>query len=121
MAGVAGWASDGGSWGPSTMATAFHEALGISFQSADPQKCMDTLLYGLTMAWGTEVTSFNLSRDAAAVSFAICNVVSKEPARSRGKKYACSPPSEKATPKKGQQLEKGSRMALDDEAGIRCM
>ena len=61
MAGVVGWASEGGSWGPSTMARAFHEALGIYFESADPRKYMDTLLYGLTMAWGTEVTSFNLS------------------------------------------------------------
>ena len=78
---------------------------------------MDTPLYGLTMAWGTEVTSFNLSQDVAAVNFAIRDLVSKEPAKFGGRKYACSSPSGKAMPKKGQQVEKWSKMALDDQAG----
>ena len=66
------------------MARAYHEALGVSFQSADPQKYLDALLYGLTLARGTEITSFNLTPDAAAVSFAICDPLSKEPARPGG-------------------------------------
>ena len=82
MARVAGWGPHGGAWSPAHMARAFHEALGVSFQSADPQKYLDALLYGLTLAWGTEVTSFNLILDAAAISFAICDMVSKEPAKS---------------------------------------
>ena len=81
MAGVAGWGPEGGAWGPAHMAQAYHDALGVSFHSADPQNYLDALLYGLTLAWGTEITSFNLTPDAAAVSFAICDLVSKEPAK----------------------------------------
>ena len=52
MAGVAGWGLEGGGWIPEHMARAYVEALGISFQSFDPQKYLDMLLYGLTLAWG---------------------------------------------------------------------
>ena len=73
------------------MARAFHEVLGISFQSADAQKHMDMLLYGLTMAWGTEVTSLNLTQDIALVSFAICELVLKEPPKPEGKSTPATP------------------------------
>ena len=100
MAGVAGWGPEGGTWGPSCMARAYHEALGVAFQSADPQKYLDALLYGLTLAWGTEITSFNLTPNAAAVTFAICDLVSREPARPRGQEYAGAQPGTRSTPKK---------------------
>ena len=61
MAGVAGWGPEGGGWIPAHMARAYHEALGISFHSSDPQMYLDALLCGLTLAWGTEVTSFHLA------------------------------------------------------------
>ena len=32
------------------MARAFHEAVGLSFQSVDEQNYMDAVLYGLTLA-----------------------------------------------------------------------
>ena len=50
MAGVAGWGPDGGAWSPAHMARAYHEALGVPFHSADPQKYLDALLYGLNLA-----------------------------------------------------------------------
>ena len=97
------------------MARAFHEALGVSFQSADPHNYPDALLYGLTLVWGTEVTSFNLTQDAATVSFAICDMVSKEPAKSGTRKYADSQAGMKSTPKKQPPSEKNHGMAVDEE------
>ena len=84
MAGVVRWGPKGGAWGPTHMAPVYHGALGISFQSAGPKKYLDALLYGLTLAWGTEIMSFNWTPDDAAVSFAICDLASREPARPRG-------------------------------------
>ena len=37
MAGVAGWGPEGGAWISAHMARAYHEALGVSFQSYDPR------------------------------------------------------------------------------------
>ena len=37
MAGVAGWGPEGAAWVPAHMPRAYHEALGKSFQSADPK------------------------------------------------------------------------------------
>ena len=82
------------------MARGFHEAVGVSFHSADPQKYLDALLHGLMLAWGTKVTCFNLTLDAATVTFAICNLVSKELAKSGAQKYARSQTGAKSTPKK---------------------
>ena len=76
---------------------------------------MDALLYGLTIAWGTEVTSSNRTPDAAAVSFAICDVVSTEPARLGGQEYACAHQGSKTTPKKKPTADSGSSMALDED------
>ena len=115
MARVAGWGPDGGARSLTHMARAFDEALGVSFHSADPQKYLDALLYGLTLAWGTEVTSFNLTPHAAAVSFAICGLVSKEPAKSGARKYAGSQTRAKSTPKKQSSGEKNHGMAVDEE------
>ena len=115
MVGVAGWAPEGGAWSPAHMARAFHEALGVSFQSTDPQKYLDALLYGLTLAGGTEVTSFNLPQEAAAVSFAICDMVSKEPAKSGTRKYVGSQAGTKSTPKKQPPSDKKHGMAINGE------
>ena len=115
MAGVAGWGSEGGAWGPAHMARAHHEALGVSFLSADPQKYLDALLYGPTLAWGTEITSFNVTPDAAAVSFAICDLVSKEPAKASTRKYAGTQPGAKATPKQQPPSEKTYGMAVNED------
>ena len=115
MAGMAGCGPEGGASGPAHMARAYHEALGVSFQSADPQKYLDALLYRLTLAWGTEITSFSLTPDAAAVSFAICDLVSREPAKTGTRKYAGTQPGAKATPKKQQQNEKLNSMAVDED------
>ena len=112
---MAGWSPQGGFWGPSNMVRAFHEAVGVSFLSTDPQKCMDALLYGLTMSWDTKVTSFNLNPDAAAVSFPICNVVSKEPTGLEGRKYASATKGSRMTPKKQAVAERGLGMAIDDK------
>ena len=95
------------------MARAYHEALGVSFQCADPQKYMDALLRSLTLAWGTEVTSFNLMPDVATISFAICDLVSKDPVRLGGRKYAGMQHGGRSTPKKTLRAEKGSSMAVD--------
>ena len=113
MAGVAGWGPEGGALGTAHMARAYHEALRVSFQSADPQKYLDALL--LTLAWGTGITSFSLTPDAAAVSFTICDLVSREPAKTGARKYASTQPGAKATPKKQQQNEKLQSMAVDEE------
>ena len=67
MAAVAALRPDGGAWSPAHMARAYHEALGVSFHSADPQKYLDALLYGLNLAWGTQITSFNLIPKSCAV------------------------------------------------------
>ena len=115
MAGVADWGPEGGAWGAAHMARAYHEALGVSFHSADPQKYLDALLYGLTLAWGTDLTSFNLTPDATAVSFAICDLVSKEPARIGTWKYAGTQRGTKSTPKKQPSSEKAHGMGVDED------
>ena len=97
------------------MARAYHEALGISFQSADPQKYLDVLLYGLTLAWGTKITSFNVTPDVAAVSFAIYDLVSREPAKTGNPKYAGTQSGVRSTPKKQPQNGKLQEMAVDEE------
>ena len=116
MAGVAGWGPEGQPWVPPHLARAYHEALGVSFQSSDPQKYFDALLYGLTLAWGTEVTSFHLAPEAAAVSFAICDVMTREPTRAANKRYAGAQPGARSTPKKQPPEEKLHNMAVDHEA-----
>ena len=115
MAGVVGWGPEGGSRGPSDMARAYHEAPGVSFQSAEHQKYMDAPLYGLTLVWGTEVTSFNVTPDAVAVSLAICDLVSKDPVRFGGLKYAGVQHGGRSAPKKAPEAKKVSRMAVDVE------
>ena len=45
MAGAAGWSTKVGPWSAAKMERSYHEIL----------------LYGLVLAWGTEVTSFDLS------------------------------------------------------------
>ena len=115
MVGVAGWGPDGGAWSSAHMARAFHKALGVSLHSAYLQKYLDALLYGLTLAWGTEVTSFNLTPDTAAVSLAICDLVSKEPAKSGARKYAGSQTGAKLTPKKQSSSEKNHGLGVDEE------
>ena len=110
------WGPEGGAWGPAHMARVYHESVGISFQSADPQNCLDVLLYGLTLACGTKITSFNLTLDTAAVSFAICDLISREPARTGSRKYAGTQPRARSTPKKQSPNEKFQRMAVDEEA-----
>ena len=52
MSGVAGWGPGATQWSTPQLARSFHEALGVSFQSPDPQHHMDAMLYGLTMARG---------------------------------------------------------------------
>ena len=116
MAGVAGWGPEGQPWVPAHLARAYHEALGVSFQSSDPQKYFDVLLYWLTLAWGTEVTSFHLAPEAAAVSFAICDVVTREPTRAANKRYAGAQSGARSTPKKHPPEEKFHNMAVDQEA-----
>ena len=100
MARVAGWGPDGGAWSPAHMVRAYHEALGVSFHSADPQKYLDALLYGLTLAWGT---------------VAICDLVSKELAKSGTRKYAGNQAGTKSTPKKQSTGEKNHGMAVDED------
>ena len=112
MSGVAGWGPGATQWSTPQLAWSFHEALGVSFQSPDPQHYMDAMLYGLTMAWGAEVTSFNLSQEAAAVSFAVCDVVSKEPVKSE-RKYTKPTSGARTTPKKAPAVDSGCSMALD--------
>ena len=116
MACVAGWGPEGQPWVPAHLARAYHEALGVSFQSSDPQKYLDALLYGLTFAWGTENTSFHLAPEAAAVSFAVCDVVTREPARAINKRYSGAQPGARSTPKKQLPEEKYNNMAVDQEA-----
>ena len=74
------------------------------------------LLYGLTLAWGTEVTSFHVAPEAAAVSFAICDVMTREPTRAANKRYAGTQPGARSTPKKQPPEEKFHNMAVDHEA-----
>ena len=112
MSGVAAWGLGATQWSTPQLARSFHEALGVSFQSPDPQHYMDAMLYGLTMAWGAEVTSFNLSQEAAAVSFAVCDVVSKEPVKSE-RKYTKPTSGARTTPKKAPAVDSGCSMALD--------
>ena len=116
MAGVAGWGPEGQPWVPAHLARAYHEALGVSFQSSDPQKYFDALLYGLTLAWGTEVTSLHLAPEAAAVSFAICDMVTREPTRAANKRYAGAQSGARSTPKKQPPEENFHNMAVDQEA-----
>ena len=101
MAGVVRWGSDVGSWSAPRMARSFHEALGVSFASANPQKYVDALLYGLTLARGAKVTSFDLPPDAAAVSFAICDQVTNEVHKVPQKRQTTTLAKSRATPKKG--------------------
>ena len=96
------------------MARSFHEALGISFASADPQKYVDILLYGLTLAWGAEVTSFDLPPDAAAVSFAICDQATQEVHKVPQKRQTTTPAKSRSTPKKGGPSGGLIPMQVDD-------
>ena len=96
------------------MARSFHEALGISFASADPQKYVDVLLYGLTLAWGAEVTSFDLPPDAAAVSFAICDQVTQEVQKVPQKRQTTTLAEPRSTPKKGGASGGSIPMQVDD-------
>ena len=116
MASVAGWGPEGQPWVPAHLARAYHEALGISFQLSDPQKYPDALLYGLTLAWGTEVASFHLAPEAAAVSFAVCDVGTQEPARAVNKRYAGAKLGARSTFKKQPPEEKYHNMAVYQEA-----
>ena len=115
MAGVAGWGLDRGSWGPSSMARAYHEALGVSLQSAYPHHELDARLYGLTLIWGTKNTCFHLPSVAAAVSFAISDLVSKELVRHGGQIYAGTEAGMRYTPE-SLQTEKCVSIAVDEEA-----
>ena len=76
------------------------------------QPYMDAMPYGLTMAWGAEVTSFNLSQEAAAVSFAVCDVVFKEPVKSE-RKYTKPASGARTTPMITPAVHSGCCMALD--------
>ena len=80
-----------------------------------PQKYLDALLYGLTLAWGTKVTSFHLAPEAAVVSFAICDLVTREPTRAANRKYAGTQPGARTTPKKQQPEEKYHGMVVDEQ------
>ena len=125
MAGVAGWGLDVGSWSAPRMARSFHEALGISFASADPKKYVDVLLHAVTPAWGAEVTSFDLLPDAAAMSFAICDQVTQEVHKVPQKRQTTTPAKSRSTPKKGgasggtipMQVDNGNIGAGGGDAG----
>ena len=69
----------------------------------------------LTLAWGTEITSFNLRPDAAAVTFAICDLVSRELPRPGCQKYAGAQSGTRSTPKNLPPTEKCQGMAVDEE------
>ena len=120
VAGVAGWSRDGVSWSAVKLARTFHETLGISFQSPDPQRYVDALLYGLTLAWGVEVTAFSLSAEEAAVGFAVCDLIAKPPGKSMNRRGGVGIKGERHSPGKSAKPETNSGMALDEEAGARA-
>ena len=117
VAGVAGWSRDGVSWSAVKLARTFHETLGISFQSPHPQWYVDALLYGLTLAWGVEVTAFSLSAEEAAVGFAVCDLIAKPPRKSASRRGGVGIKGERHSQGKNAKPETNSGMALDEEAG----
>ena len=79
---------------------------------------MDVLLYGLTLAWGTKGTSFDLPPEAAAVSFAICDQVTQYVNRGNSKKHGPTPSKARLTPKKGGYTEQAAPVHVDDGTGV---
>ena len=117
VAGVAGWSRDGVSCSAVKLARTFHETLGISFQSPNPQRYVDALLYGLTLAWGVEVTAFSLSAEEAAVGFAVCDLIAKPPGKSASRRGGVGIKGERHSQGKNAKPETNSGTALDEEAG----
>ena len=103
-------------WGFANMARAYHEALGISFPSTNPHKCLDVLLYELSFASRTEVISRNLASSVATLSFAMCDLVSRDPASKGSRKTAGTQLGASFTPKKQPPNEKFQGMAMDEKA-----
>ena len=73
------------------------------------------LLYGLTLAWGLEVTAFSLSVDEAAVGFAVCDC--QAACKMASRRGGVGIKGERHSQGKNAKPETNSGMAVDEEAG----
>ena len=73
-AGVNGWhPSLAAGSSTSRMAHQLRTALDTSFVASEEQKYEEAVLFGITLAWGMDITALDLTSAQSHVSFAICD------------------------------------------------